>query len=536
MKPIVLLTLNLIWPVVLSVSCQPAEPRAEHVIFLGFDAMSAVGIQRAETPNFNRLIRDGAVSLHTRCVRETSSSQNWMSMVSGAPIEIHGVFSNGWKPDDPNRMKPALENALGFFPTVFDHIRAQRPELRQYAFIEWQGETRMYDMSAFDTSYVKGIDKTALSYKDVITKAFDVYLEDRPEFLFLSMDITDHNGHLFGHESLEYYASITEMDAYVGDFIRKLEEKGWMDDTVVIISADHGGVNFGHGGDSLEEFEIPVILYGKGVTKGKVLKRTSMVYDIGATIAGLLGVELPWECRGKMLDEAFSPKEDDSIYVPAPVLHPFKGRISGCVSITEGMEEADVYYTLDGSEPDENSIHYDGPFRIDRPSHIRSVAIKDGSRSIVADNYFFYPSDEPSVRYKFYVNARGRTMPDFSKLGRPISEGYISTFSLDEFKLGNANWFAILMTSNLAVDEEADYTFEVSADDGACMYVDGNLVVSNPDAHSISKPVKGKVHLTKGMHLVEVEYYELISSQGLNIRFGINDGPLVPLFLARFER
>ena len=92
------------------------------------------------------------------------------------------------------------------------------------------------------------------------------------------------------------------------------------------------------------------------------------------------------------------------------------------------------------------------------------------------------------------------------------------------------------MTSNLAVDDEADYTFDVSADDGACMYVDGNLVVSNPDAHSISKPVKGKVHLTKGMHLVEVEYYELISSQGLNIRFGINDGPLVPLFLARFER
>lgn len=92
------------------------------------------------------------------------------------------------------------------------------------------------------------------------------------------------------------------------------------------------------------------------------------------------------------------------------------------------------------------------------------------------------------------------------------------------------------MTSNLAVDEEADYTFEVSADDGACMYVDGNLVVSNPNAHSIAKPVTGKVHLTKGHHLVKVEYYEVTSTQGLYIRYSINDGPLNPLFLAQFER
>ena len=156
--------------------CKEQTPSAKHVIFLGFDAQGSYGIQRSVTPNFNYMIENGAVSLDTRSVRSTSSSQNWMSMVSGAPIEIHGVLSNGWKPDDPNRMKPALENALGFFPTVFDHIRAQRPELRQYAFIEWQGETRMYDMSAFDTSYVKGIDKTALSYKDVITKAFEILL------------------------------------------------------------------------------------------------------------------------------------------------------------------------------------------------------------------------------------------------------------------------------------------------------------------------------------------------------------------------
>ena len=217
--------------------CAPKQPRAGHVIILGFDAMSARGIQRAPTPCMNQLIDGGAVSLHTRCVRETVSSQNWMSMVSGAPIEIHGVFNNNWNPGKPDNIPPALTNAKGFFPTVFDMIRAQRPELRQYAFVEWTAETRMYDMDAFDRSCVYRRDTTLHEPNDVIRKAFETYLQDRPEVLFLSMDVTDHLGHTFGHESQEYFDGITFFDTLIGDFVRRLEDRGWMDDTVILITS-----------------------------------------------------------------------------------------------------------------------------------------------------------------------------------------------------------------------------------------------------------------------------------------------------------
>lgn len=287
--------------------CGPRQPRARHVIILGFDAMGARDIQRAKTPCFNHLIENGAVSLHTRCVRETVSSQNWMSMVSGAPIEMHGVFNNEWRPGEPGNVPPALSNAEGKFPTVFDQIRAQRPYLKQYAFIEWEDEIRMYDMNAFDLSYVYGIDSTLREPMDVIKKAFDTYLQDRPEVLFLSMDLTDHVGHTAGHESQEYFDCITQFDALIDDFVQTLEARDWMKNTVILVTADHGGIRNGHGGDTMAEFEIPVILYGKGVTKGKVMKQTNMIYDVAATVAGLLGVKLPWECRGKFLSEAFQP-------------------------------------------------------------------------------------------------------------------------------------------------------------------------------------------------------------------------------------
>lgn len=287
------------------------QPQAKHVILLGFDAMSAAGVQKADTPTFDRLMEKGSYSMHMRCVRTTSSSQNWMSMVSAAPIEMHGVFGNSWKPEEVGKpdakqsLPPTLQNKLGIFPTIFDHIRNQKPELKQIAYIEWTDEARMYDMSAFDESHVLGKDEGMKDWHDVIEQAFQTYLDKRPEFFFLSMDIPDHVGHEFGHDSQEYADMVSCMDSYVGEFISKLEKKHWMKNTVVIITADHGGKDKGHGGDSLNEFEIPVILYGKGVTKGKEMQNHPMIYDIGATAASLLGVELPWECRGKMLTEAF---------------------------------------------------------------------------------------------------------------------------------------------------------------------------------------------------------------------------------------
>ncbi|MCQ2155417.1 MAG: PA14 domain-containing protein, partial [Bacteroidales bacterium] len=194
------------------------------------------------------------------------------------------------------------------------------------------------------------------------------------------------------------------------------------------------------------------------------------------------------------------------------------------------------YYTLDGSEPDVNSIRYEGPFRIDGPTHIKSIAYRNGSCSDVVENYLYTSGNEPPVRYKLYLNTGDRTMPDFTKYGKPDSEGYISTFALDEFNLSTADYFSVLMTSNLVVPEEADYVFEVCADDGACLYVDGKLVVSNPNAHSVAVLARGPVHLTAGKHLLKVEYYEVTSTQGLYIRYSVNGGDFNPLFLAELER
>jgi len=523
--------------VILSGCCSDRQPRAKHVIFLGFDAMSSIGIQRAETPNFNYLIENGAVSLDTRCVRSTSSSQNWMSMVSGAPIEVHGVYDNEWEPDAIT-IVPGQKNKLGLFPTMFDDIRAGMPDAKMYSYVEWTGEVRMYDMSVFDKSVVSGKDGD-YDAEQLLQMAFADYIADQPEFMFVSIDLPDHQGHTTGHESQEYFDCLHRMDELVGGFVKDLEQKGMMDDAVIIITADHGGILYGHGGDSMAELQVPIIMYGKGVTKGKVMENTNMIYDNAATVCGLLGVDMPRACRGKFLMEAFEPKTD-VCYVPTPLVHPFKGVVNKgeTVSITADIDGAEIYYTLDGTVPTTASTKYAGPFELEESCTVQAVAVKNGNVSGMASNFLYsaIPSGEASVGFKLYRNFSKAELPDFTKFGRADAQGYVSAFNLDELPIEEGeDHFAVIFNSNLVVGADGKYKLELSSDDGAKLYIDGKCVINNDGSHSRMTKY-ATVELAKGDHLMRVEYFDDTAGQSLEVCWAPADKTPRPIFPQELKR
>ncbi|MGK9120643.1 hypothetical protein KXS00_22010 [Olivibacter jilunii] len=82
-------------------------------------------------------------------------------------------------------------------------------------------------------------------------------------------------------------------------------EAGVADETIIIVSADHGGKDKGHGGKSLDEVQIPWIIHGVGVKKGHELSSPIITYDTASTIAWILGLEEPAVWRGKAVKEAF---------------------------------------------------------------------------------------------------------------------------------------------------------------------------------------------------------------------------------------
>ncbi len=511
--------------------CRQETPKAKHVVLIGLDAMSAYGMQRAQTPNFNEMIENGAVSIQTRCVRTTSSSQNWMSMVSGTIPEMHGVTDNDWMPDS-YVIEASVKNNKGTFPTIFELVKQQRPDAKVYMFYAWGGQDRMYDVSM--------VDKTVkiLPDEEIANQAFDAFFQDKPEFLFVSINETDHVGHEAGHESLEYLEAISKYDALIGDFVRKVEEAGMLDETVIIVTADHGGLGNAHGGDSAAELEVPIIMYGGSVTKGKVMERTNLICDIAATVGGLLGVELPQEAVGKFICEAFEPKTD-KLYVPMPFIYPQGGLFNDTaeVKITGDVADAEIYYTLDGSDPTDKSFKYDGPFELKHSAVVKAVVYRHGQHGKVGDAMIrvLPAGEEPKVAFKLYNNVEGTSLPDFKALGAPARSGYVHEFTLEQLDVEDKDHFAVLFTSKLEIDEAGKYKFGIISDDGAKLFIDGKEVIDNDGSHSPFMKY-GYTELDKGVHNVTVEYFDDYMGQRLELYYQSENLPLQFLPFAKFRK
>ena len=117
----------------------------------------------------------------------------------------------------------------------------------------------------------------------------------KPALLFLHLDHVDHAGHELGWRTPEYKAAVEAADRLIGQMLDAVRAAGVWDRTLILVSADHGGVGKKHGGLTLEELEIPWIAAGANVRAGFEITEPVNTWDTAATIAFALGIR-PHAC------------------------------------------------------------------------------------------------------------------------------------------------------------------------------------------------------------------------------------------------
>jgi predicted AlkP superfamily pyrophosphatase or phosphodiesterase len=275
-----------------------AVPEVKHVVVIGCDGFGSVGFTTSNTPALHKLMRDGAYTLRARGVMPTSSSPNWASMIMGAGPEQHGVTSNDWQTNQFD-IAPTAVGTGGIFPTIFGLIREQKPGAKIACVHDWDGFGRLLEPRALDLlENVKGSPATA-------RRAIQVIQELKPTFLFIHFDDVDHAGHTFGWKSAEYFAEVDKVDGLIGEVLGALTSAGIRDQTLIVMTADHGGKGKSHGEPTMQELEIPLILNGPGVVAGHELTSFVNTYDLAPTIAWVFGLRPPTCWIGKPVVEAF---------------------------------------------------------------------------------------------------------------------------------------------------------------------------------------------------------------------------------------
>lgn len=261
----------------------------KYVVIVGVDGAGAF-FKDAETPNLDEIFADGAVTYEAITSTPSISAQCWGSMLHGVLAEIHGLTNN------IAGNQPYPSDSL--FPSIFSVIREQMPDASLASFCNW---------NPINIGIIEeGIDV----YKDsdtvdalVIEKAY-TYVKDQvnggsaaPTLLFIQLDEADGAGHSFGFGKDDQLKKITEQDALIRQLYDTYADLGLIEDTLFIVTADHGGFEQNHGGTTDTEMNIMVAAAGKTVENGTI--GDMEVRDIAGIVAYALGLEQPesWTAR-----------------------------------------------------------------------------------------------------------------------------------------------------------------------------------------------------------------------------------------------
>lgn len=257
------------------------------VVVISLDGGRPDAILQAETPNIHALAERGAAHWQAQTVIPPATLPAHASMLTGLSVAQHGMADN-----TITYPCPVLTEAT--FLT-----RAQEAGYRA-AMAVGKGQMCQFRQTE-ETGYVFG----QSGDRSVIEGAISL-LDEGYEVLFVHLPNPDYFGHLSGWMSDTYLYELSNTDAQIGRLLAALEERDLLDETLIIVTADHGGHGKVHGSDAPEDVSIPWIIAGPGVKPGMDLQRFNVqTADTAATVLWALGIPLPESMTGRAVVEAF---------------------------------------------------------------------------------------------------------------------------------------------------------------------------------------------------------------------------------------
>ena len=184
-----------------------------------------------------------------------------------------------------------------------------------------------------------------------------------------------------------------------------------------------------------------------------------------------------------------------------------------------------TYYTLDGSEPDENSIAYGGgDITVSGPVTIKAVTVADGRKSDVYERRMtFSPAvkcraKKNGVHFRYYENEDILSTTDIEKIGVLKKEGTYPAPAITDGE--GKEHFGFVFTGFLNAPESGLYSFVLSTNDGSDLYIGGELACDN-DQHNGYASSNGKIYLQKGFHPFRIRYFEGYGGESFDLQWVI---------------
>jgi predicted AlkP superfamily pyrophosphatase or phosphodiesterase len=259
----------------------PGKASRHAVIFL-VDGMRPDGLLASKTPFFDQMLTRGAHTYDVKTVMPSTTLPCHTSLFFSVTPDVHGIRDNDWNP---------LPRQI---PSLFDVIHEQ--DLPAASFFNWEPLRDLSRPGSLAASFflkdAPGDDGRC--DRELTSLAFSWFRSHEWVFGFLYLHNTDKTGHGSGWMSDAYLDAIANADRCIERVCSILPE-----DTLIIVTSDHGGHDHTHHTDLAEDMTVPLIMQGPGVPKNLEIKEKVSIMDIAPTIVRFLGFEKPEGWQGK---------------------------------------------------------------------------------------------------------------------------------------------------------------------------------------------------------------------------------------------
>lgn len=278
-------------------ACARPKPHAQHVFIISFDQGGGPDIENSTNmPVFHEMAKTGAHDWRAFTIVPSITLPSHTSMLTGVGIQKHQIDWNDYRP----------EMGTVKVPTIFSLAHEKGFSTAMYV-----GKEKFKHLNIPGSVDHFEISGNALAVAAAFARDLP---KEKYNLCFLHFADIDSAGHAKGLHSPEWLQALADTDAALKIIRDAIEKAGLEKNSVVILTADHGGHNYSttdgktkgtHGSSKPADVEIPWIAWGHGVKKNYFIDTAVVTYDTSATALWLLGITIPHSFWGRPVTSAF---------------------------------------------------------------------------------------------------------------------------------------------------------------------------------------------------------------------------------------
>lgn len=253
------------------------------MLIVSVDGLRPDALSEAATPNIKALAMRGSATLAAQTITPSNTLPSHVSMLTGVNPATHKITWDDYLPD-----KGKLAVA-----TVFNWVKLAGKRTALVA-----GKDKFLTFK--DTGAIDSFVITMRGDDDVANQAI-LQLDGGFDLVFVHFPDVDLMGHDKKWMSAQYMQRVQNVDTALGRLLNAVPSN-----MTVILTADHGGSDNGHGTTVAMHMTIPWIIAGPGIKSANQLSVRVNTTDTAVTAAYLLGLRIADSVNGRIVIEALN--------------------------------------------------------------------------------------------------------------------------------------------------------------------------------------------------------------------------------------